>query len=109
MSSWLRSAAGFARKTRRRPQDDPVERHGGERGRAESQPGREGARARSAADRQQRAGRRRRPEGQEAEDAERGLLTTGSADFHGPEHPIFNRFRAFDLYGLEPRLGPIGA
>ena len=41
--------------------------------------------------------------------AERGLLTTGSADFHGPEHPIFNRFRAFDLYGLEPRLGPIGA
>jgi 3',5'-nucleoside bisphosphate phosphatase len=40
--------------------------------------------------------------------AERGLLTTGSADFHGPEHPHFNRFRAFELYGLEPNLGPIG-
>jgi predicted metal-dependent phosphoesterase TrpH len=39
--------------------------------------------------------------------AERDLLTTGSADFHGPEHPHFSRFRAFDLYGLEPRLGPI--
>ncbi len=36
---------------------------------------------------------------------ERGLLTTGSADFHGPDHPRFNAFRAFDLYGLEPRLG----
>ena len=41
--------------------------------------------------------------------AERDLLTTGSADFHGPAHPIFSRFRAFELYGLEPRLGPIGA
>ena len=40
---------------------------------------------------------------------ERGLLTTGSADFHGPEHPHFNRFRAFELYGLEPNLGPIAA
>jgi 3',5'-nucleoside bisphosphate phosphatase len=39
--------------------------------------------------------------------AERDLLTTGSADFHGPAHPIFNRFRAFELHGLEPRLGPI--
>jgi 3',5'-nucleoside bisphosphate phosphatase len=39
--------------------------------------------------------------------AERGLLTTGSADFHGPTHPIFSRFRAFELHGLEPRLGPI--
>jgi len=36
---------------------------------------------------------------------ERGLLTTGSADFHGPAHDHFNRFRAFDLYGLEPDLG----
>jgi predicted metal-dependent phosphoesterase TrpH len=35
------------------------------------------------------------------------LLTTGSADFHGPSHPLFNRFRAFELHGLEPRLGPI--
>jgi 3',5'-nucleoside bisphosphate phosphatase len=40
---------------------------------------------------------------------ERGLLTTGSADFHGPDHPVFSRFRAFDLCGLQPRLGPIGA
>ena len=41
--------------------------------------------------------------------AERGLLATGSADFHGPEHERFNAFRAFDLYGLEPDLGPIGS
>jgi len=38
---------------------------------------------------------------------ELGLLTTGSADFHGPRHPTFSRFRAFELYGREPRLGPI--
>lgn len=38
---------------------------------------------------------------------ERGLLTTGSADFHGPEHPHFSRFRAFDLHGRTPNLGPI--
>jgi 3',5'-nucleoside bisphosphate phosphatase len=38
----------------------------------------------------------------------RGLLTTGSADFHGPGHGSFNAFRAFELYGLEPELGPIG-
>lgn len=38
---------------------------------------------------------------------ERGLLSTGSADFHGPDHPQFHSFRAFALYGLEPRLGPI--
>ncbi len=39
---------------------------------------------------------------------ERGLLATGSADFHGPRHERFNRFGAFELYGLEPVLGPIG-
>jgi 3',5'-nucleoside bisphosphate phosphatase len=39
---------------------------------------------------------------------ERGLLATGSADFHGPEHERFSRFGAFELYGLEPVLGPIG-
>ncbi len=39
----------------------------------------------------------------------RDLLTTGSADFHGPEHPIFDRFGAFETHGLEPRLGPIAA
>ena len=38
--------------------------------------------------------------------AARGLLSTGSADFHGPDHPRFNRFRAFELHGLEPDLGP---
>ncbi len=39
---------------------------------------------------------------------ERGLLTTGSADFHGPAHEHFNRFLAFRLYGLEPDLGRLG-
>ncbi|MGH2947008.1 MAG: PHP domain-containing protein [Solirubrobacteraceae bacterium] len=39
---------------------------------------------------------------------ERGLLATGSADFHGPGHERFNAFRAFELHGLEPALGPIG-
>jgi len=37
-----------------------------------------------------------------------GLLTTGSADFHAPDHRNFNRFRAFQLHGVEPNLGPIG-
>ncbi len=36
------------------------------------------------------------------------LLSTGSADFHGPENRQFSRFLAFDTYGLEPNLGPIG-
>jgi len=40
---------------------------------------------------------------------ERGLLLTGSADFHGPEHERFSRFGAFSRYGMEPELGPIGA
>jgi 3',5'-nucleoside bisphosphate phosphatase len=39
---------------------------------------------------------------------ERGLLATGSSDFHGPQHERFDRFGAFELYGLEPVLGPIG-
>ena len=39
----------------------------------------------------------------------RGLLSTGSSDFHGPEHEHFNRFRAFDLHGRAARLGPIGS
>jgi predicted metal-dependent phosphoesterase TrpH len=41
--------------------------------------------------------------------AARGLLSTGSADFHGPDHPHFDRFRAFELHGLEPDLGPIAS
>lgn len=40
--------------------------------------------------------------------AARGLLSTGSSDFHGPEHELHNAFRAFSLFGLEPDLGPIG-
>jgi predicted metal-dependent phosphoesterase TrpH len=36
-----------------------------------------------------------------------GLLTTGSSDFHGPEHRLFSRFRAFSTYGRAPALGPI--
>jgi predicted metal-dependent phosphoesterase TrpH len=41
--------------------------------------------------------------------AERGLLTTGSSDFHGSEHKTFAGFRAFELYGHEPNLGPLVA
>jgi predicted metal-dependent phosphoesterase TrpH len=37
------------------------------------------------------------------------LLTTGSADFHGPDNRLFSRFLAFDTYGLEPNLGPIAS
>jgi predicted metal-dependent phosphoesterase TrpH len=40
---------------------------------------------------------------------EHGLITTGSADFHGPDHPRFNRFRAFSLYGSTPDLGQLTA
>jgi predicted metal-dependent phosphoesterase TrpH len=39
----------------------------------------------------------------------RGLLSTGSADFHGPDHEHFNAFRNFGLFGRAARLGPIGA
>jgi len=35
------------------------------------------------------------------------LLTTGSADFHGPNNTQFSRFLAFDTFGFEPNLGPI--
>jgi len=35
------------------------------------------------------------------------LLSTGSADYHGPENRLFSRFMAFETYGLEPNLGPI--
>ena len=38
---------------------------------------------------------------------ELGLLMTGSSDYHGPDHRLFSRFRAFDLHGCEPNLGPI--
>lgn len=39
--------------------------------------------------------------------AEHGLLTTGSADFHGPDNAQFDRFRAFSLHGETPNLGVI--
>jgi hypothetical protein len=39
--------------------------------------------------------------------AELGLLSTGSSDYHGPQHHTFSRFRAFDTYGLAPALGPL--
>jgi hypothetical protein len=40
---------------------------------------------------------------------ELGLLSTGSADFHGPENRLFSKFLAFELYGLEPNLGSIAS
>jgi predicted metal-dependent phosphoesterase TrpH len=36
------------------------------------------------------------------------LLMTGSADYHGPNNRLFNSFLAFETYGIEPNLGPIG-
>jgi 3',5'-nucleoside bisphosphate phosphatase len=38
---------------------------------------------------------------------ELALLSTGSADFHGPENELFCRFMAFETHGIEPNLGPI--
>ena len=35
------------------------------------------------------------------------LLSTGSSDFHGPDHSRFSRFLAHDLHGRHPRLGPL--
>jgi len=32
------------------------------------------------------------------------LLTTGSSDYHGPEHRLFRTFLAHELHGTEPRL-----
>jgi 3',5'-nucleoside bisphosphate phosphatase len=39
--------------------------------------------------------------------AELELLSTGSSDYHGPEHHTFSSFRAFQTYGLSPTLGPL--
>lgn len=36
-----------------------------------------------------------------------GMLSTGSADFHGPSNRQFSKFMAFETYGLQPNLGPI--
>ncbi len=38
---------------------------------------------------------------------QRSLLSTGSADFHGPGNELFHEFMAFETYDLTPRLGPI--
>lgn len=40
---------------------------------------------------------------------ELSLLSTGSADFHGPDNRLFSRFMAFETYSLTPNLGPIAA
>jgi predicted metal-dependent phosphoesterase TrpH len=40
---------------------------------------------------------------------ELGLLSTGSADFHGPENRLFSEFLAFECYGFEPNLGPLAS
>jgi 3',5'-nucleoside bisphosphate phosphatase len=38
---------------------------------------------------------------------ELGLLSTGSADYHGPDNRLFSKFLAFETYDLQPNLGPI--
>ncbi len=38
---------------------------------------------------------------------ELGLLSTGSSDYHGPDHRLFSSFLSFDLWGCTPNLGPI--
>jgi predicted metal-dependent phosphoesterase TrpH len=38
---------------------------------------------------------------------DRGLAATGSSDFHGPNHKMFDRFGSYPTYGLgEPELPP---
>ena len=39
--------------------------------------------------------------------AELGMLTTGSADYHGPDNRQFHSFMTFETFGIEPNLGPI--
>jgi predicted metal-dependent phosphoesterase TrpH len=39
--------------------------------------------------------------------AELGILSTGSSDFHGPDHHRFSAFRSFSTYGLQADLGPL--
>lgn len=39
--------------------------------------------------------------------AQLGLISTGSSDYHGPQHHMFSKFRAFRTYGLAPALGPL--
>lgn len=42
-----------------------------------------------------------------AECAQRGLVATGSSDFHGPEHRHFPRFLAYQTYGLAGPALPV--
>jgi 3',5'-nucleoside bisphosphate phosphatase len=37
--------------------------------------------------------------------AELGLLSSASADFHGPGHRLFSRFLAYETYGRSPDIG----
>jgi predicted metal-dependent phosphoesterase TrpH len=39
--------------------------------------------------------------------AQLDLLATGSADFHGPQHRLFSRFLAYELYDRQPNLGTL--
>lgn len=39
--------------------------------------------------------------------AELGLLTTGSSDYHGPEHRLFSKFLAHELHGHAPDLSAL--
>ncbi len=39
--------------------------------------------------------------------AELDLLSTGSADYHGPDNRLFSEFLAFETYDIEPNLGSI--
>lgn len=36
-----------------------------------------------------------------------GLLTTGSSDYHGPDHRLFSSWRGHSLHGRRPNLGGI--
>jgi hypothetical protein len=40
---------------------------------------------------------------------ELGLLSTGSADYHGPDNRLFSKFLAFETYDLQANLGPIAS
>ena len=44
----------------------------------------------------------------EAAHARAGCSPRAPPTSTGPQHEKFNRFGAFELYGLEPGLGPIG-
>ncbi|MGD1050374.1 MAG: PHP domain-containing protein [Solirubrobacteraceae bacterium] len=41
--------------------------------------------------------------------AELGLLRSASSDFHGPDHRLFSRFLAYQLFGGTLELGALGA